>query len=241
MSDSPRDNLISKIKSKGHWEINIRPVVYKKDRLAQNRLKDIVRSKRVDLRGWDYPHIEERENGPYPIQTGIEKITDWSYHIEFWRMTTSGNFYHLVALKEDWLGNIEYRNIWAQGDELRNKKWLGVTNNLYRLTEIFEFAKRLALANIYDGEMIIDIKLHDIENRMLVIESYDRMPLAFPRIARVPKWSAPKDRYIVSDVIENSAEIAFQAYLNLVYLFGWENPPVEILKNDQEKFLHGKA
>jgi hypothetical protein len=236
-----KDEIIKKIKSKGYWEINIRPDIYNSQRLERQKIKDIVRSAVVELRGWDYPHFRDREGEPYPILDGIEKIIDWSNHIEFWRMTKSANFYHLLALREDWMEDVEYRNIWSRGDELKEKKWLGVFGTLYTLTEIFEFAKRLATQNIFDDNMIIDIKLYDLKNRQLVVDSYNRVPFMFPRTAKITEpWNYHTQSFSVNDVLNKTEQIILDAFLDLIYLFEWENPPIETFKNDIQKFLQGK-
>jgi len=228
-----KDEIIKKIKSKGYWEINIRPDVYNSQRLERQKIKDIVRSAVVELGGWDYPHFRDSEGEPYPILYGIEKIIDWSNHIEFWRMTKSANFYHLLALREDWMEDVEYR--------LKGKKWLGVLRTLYTLTEIFEFAKRLATQNIFDDNMIIDIKLYDLKNRQLVVDSYNRVPFMFPRIAKITEpWNYHTQSFSVNDVQNKPDQLALDAFLDLIYLFEWENPPIETFKNDIQKFLQGR-
>lgn len=84
--------------------------------IDKQKIKEIVRSAVVGLWGWDYPHFRDSESDPYPILNGIEKFDDWFNHIEFWRMTKSANFYHLLALREDWIGDVEYRNALLRRD-----------------------------------------------------------------------------------------------------------------------------
>ncbi len=233
-----KDEVIKKIKSKGYWEINIRPDIYNSQRIEKQKIKDIVRSAVVELSGWDYPHFRDSEGEPYPILDGIEKLIDCSNHVEFWRMTKSANFYHLLALREDWMENVEYRNILAKGDELKGKKWLGVLGTLYTLVEIFQFAKRLAAQNVFDDNLIINIKLYDLNNRELVVDSFDRVPFMFPRVAKISKpWNYHTQTFSVNDLLNQSDQLAIEAFLDLIYLFQWENPPIETFKNDVQKFL----
>lgn len=233
-------NIVKKIKSRGYWEVNIRPDIHNTQRIEKQKIKDIVHSAVVELRGWDYPHFKDNED-PYPILQGIEKTSDWSNHIEFWRMTQSANFYHLLAVKEDWIKDIEYKNMWSRGDELKNKKWLGILNALYALTEIFEFSKRLASQGIFDENIIIEIILHGLESRMLVVDTYDRVPFSFPRVAKISEpWIYHTKTFLVNDLLSKANQFALDAFLDLVYLFSWENPPIENLQNDQQKFLEGR-
>lgn len=236
-----KEEIIKKIKSKGYWEINIHPDVYNSQRIEKQKIKDIIRYAVVELRGWDYPHFRDSEGEPYPISDGIEKFIDWSNHIEFWRMTKSANFYHLLALREDWMEDVEYRNIWARGDGLKGKKWLGVLGALYTLVEIFEFAKRLATQNIFDENVIIETKLYDLSDRELVVDSFNRVPFMFPRKAKISEpWSYHTQTFSTNDLLNKSDQFALEAYLDLIYLFQWENPPIENFKNDIQKFLQGK-
>jgi len=239
-----KNEVIKKIKSKGYWEINIHPDIYNSQRIEKPRIKEIIRSAIVELRGWDYPHFRDSEGEPYPILNGIEKYIDWSNHIEFWRMTQSANFYHLLALREDWIEPERYKYMdigWGNNEDLKNKRWLGVFGTLYTLTEIFEFAKRLARQNIFDENIVIEVKLCDLENRILVVDSSSKVPFIWERKARIKEpWSYHKNLFSVNDVLSKADELALDAFIDLVYLFGWDNPPVESLKNDQQKFLQGR-
>ncbi|MFQ5862791.1 MAG: hypothetical protein ACE5IC_06670 [Candidatus Brocadiales bacterium] len=238
---SGKEEVIKKIKSKGYWAINLHPDIYIKERIeSRAKVKEIVRNSVIELRGWYYPHFKDRISEPSPSINGVEKFIDWRNHIEFWRMTQSGNFVHLLALREDWLEDIEYRNIWSHGDELKGKKLLGALGTLYTLTEIFEFAKRLAKEDIFDEKVVIKVELHDLLDRHLFIDSYDRVPFMAPPVSKEGgPWKCDKS-YAVTELMNKANEFAFEAFLNLVDLFGWENPPTDNLKNDQQKFLEGK-
>ncbi len=45
---------------------------------------------------------------------------------------------------------------------------------------------------------------------------------------------------ITIDVVNKVEELSLEAYLDLVDLFGWSNPPIDVLRNDIQKFLDGK-
>ena len=236
-----KDEIIKKTKSKGYWVINLHPDTYIENRIkTRAEVKEIVRNSVVDLRGWDYPHFRDSGGEPDVTTSGIEKFVDRRNHIEFWRMTQSGNFIHLLALREDWWGDIEYRNMWSRGDELKGKKLLGVYGTLFTLSEILEFAKRLAKQNIFGENAVVKIELYNILNRHLFIDLYNKMPFDPTPFAKVEgPWRWDKS-YSVTEVMSNVEDLALEAFLDLVDLFGWENPPVDNLKNEQQKFLEGK-
>lgn len=239
-----KDEIVKKIKSKGYWEVNIHPEIYNKNRLEKTKLEEIIQKAIVSLRGWDYPHLygreDECESGPYLITNGIEKYVDWKEMIEFWRMTQSANFIHLLALREDWMGDTEYRKIWSREKKLKdNKRLLGVLGALYTLTEIFEFTKRLSNQNIFDQSIIVNIKLHNIQGRALYEDSFRRMPFSPPHISGTGIWEWSKD-YVAEEMTSKSHEFSLNTFKDLVGLFGWKNLPVDSLKNEQQKFLEGK-
>lgn len=236
-----KDEVISKIKQKGYWIINIHPVTYEEKLLpSRAATKEFVRNAVVELRGWDYPHFRDSDGDPYHIENGIEKIINWENHIEFWRMTQSVNFFHLLALREDWLDSVAYQNIMSKGDELENKKILGVIGTLYTLIEIFEFSKRLIKQGVITSNLVIDIQLHDILNRHLYVDSYNRTPLFFPRVAKTnAPWKWNKE-YELSEIVEKVEDFSLEAFLDLLDLFGWDNPPTSTFKDDIKKFLSGR-
>lgn len=235
-----KDEVIKKIKSKGYWIINIHPITYEGKLLpSRAATKELVRNAVVELRGWDYPHFRDND-GPYHIENGVEMTIDWENHIEFWRMTQSANFYHLLALREDWLDSMSYQNIMSRGDELQGKKILGVLGTLYTLIEIFEFSKRLIKQGELSSSLVIDIQLHDILDRHLYVDNFNRTPLFSPRAAKTNapwKWNKECEP---SEIIDKVEELSLEAFLDLLDLFGWDNPPISTFTDDIKKFLSGR-
>jgi len=236
---SSKEDIIKKIKSKGHWLINIHPEIYIGQKVEKRNLKEIIQKATVNLSGWSYPYFLHRVDEPYPTLNGIETCIDSDFRLEFWRITQSANFLQLLAIKEDWIEYSDYDNIWSRGDELKGKKLLGVFNTLFTLTEIFEFAKRLTTQNIFDETVIIDIKLNDLNNRMLFVDSRERVPFSLPQMSHVDNWIWKKP-YSATEFLKNSSQYALDAFQDLVFLFSWEQPPIDSLRNEQEKFLQGK-
>ena len=91
--------------------------------------------------------------------------------------------------------------------------------------------------------VIIEIKLHNLKERHLFVDSSNRVPFAFPREARIDEpWSNPNQNVSVNELLgeKKVEELALSSFLDLVYLFQWDNPPVENLKGDIQKFLEGR-
>jgi hypothetical protein len=236
------EEIVKKIKSRGYWEINVRPNRYPDHLIEKQRLKEILRNSAVLLRGWDYPHVQQSGEVPFNIANGIEMAIEWESHnhIEFWRFTQSGNFYHLLSVREDWLSDSGIKLAYdLRGPiDLRHQPWIGVIGTLYSVTEFFEFAKRLAIKNALGDEIFIEITLHGLANRILVVEDRWRLPLLSTNISNKRQWKWERV-YKASEFITRSADLAVDAYTDLVWLFQWK-PDKGMLEDTQEKFLAGR-
>lgn len=238
------EQVIQKIKSKGYWEVNIHPETYKEKRIEKEQIRNLIKSSVVRLSGSDFPAFSNTDNEPYNIANGIEKAVFRDYSKEFWRMTQSSNFFHLIALWEDWRGKVKYNNMWSDENIYFNEgEWLGVLGALFRITQIFEFAKRLASQNIFDENVLIDIKLHGIKDRILVVDSFNKV--GFRQIDEKKAtgdntWSYTEKMFSVTELLNKADELALKAFQDLVFVFNWDNPPMDSLKDDQRKFLEGR-
>lgn len=233
--------IINKIKTKGYWLINIHPVKYEEKLIpTRNEVIDVARTAVVELRGWDYPHFSDRDGPPSIIDNGIEKSIDWENHIEYWRMTQSLNFLHILALREDWINNLDFRDLHTRKDELKDKKILGILGTLYTVVEVFEFTKRLIRQNLFEGKVLISMMLFDLNGRQLFVDSNNRVPFSYPRVSNTTKpwtWEMEYEGVNVANEVE---KLSLEAFLDILDLFGWTNPPLETYKNDIAKFLEGR-
>lgn len=233
------EEIIKEIKKRGYWDITIRPTVFNKTRI-QNRQEalNIIRESAVELRGWYYPHIRTSGRDPHNIAEGIEQYVYWENHIEIWRLFLSGQFVHLLGLREDWLTPSQQPRIaFVQNQDVKNT--LGVTGTLFTITEIFEFAKRLAVKGILGEEVAIYIVLNNTERRGLLVDSPGRLPFLSPKVCLDSKWEYSKV-FGIPDLVQNYKDLAFAAAIDLFELFNWSNPPIQAMKEDQIKFLDGK-
>ncbi len=219
------NDIIKKIKSRGYWEINIRPDIYNPQRIKKEEIKNIFRSALVELRGEIYPSFIDIVGSPNNIQNGIERFVNHYQYIEFWRFTQSANFYQLFAIKEDWVDGV-------------HKKCLNVIETLFTLTEIIEFAKRLTTKNIFDDKVVVEIKLYDLNNRILIGKYYNYYFYNYKATTTEP-WSYKRVFYS-NDLTNKENQIIIESYLDLIYLFNWENPPVDLFKDIISKFLKAK-
>lgn len=65
LSDKPETSpnpIVEEIKSSAYWRVVIRPAKYDENRLkSAKQCFDIIDASKVSLRGWDYPHLDSRE------------------------------------------------------------------------------------------------------------------------------------------------------------------------------------
>ena len=162
---------IAEIKSKGYWQMIIRPVTYKPDRIKDKlAIVDALDSINVSLRGWSYPHID-RQQAPIIEQTLVGQITHWTYFYECWMMIMSGQFFHVAGMRHDQGATVQtspFTEIPA------GTKVLGVGDTLFRMTEIVLFGTRFA--NMFaKGEGVdLELEVGGLEARHLVVDDPGR-------------------------------------------------------------------
>lgn len=222
--------IVEKIKSRGYWEVIIRPSDFRKDRIPElQELKRIVTQSAVMLRGWDFPHMDSRN----PIQLGVDWVqqkVDWSTHVEHWRFYQSGQFHYLGSIHDDWLD----QSIWGKSPEnWQVGAFLSITDTVFRFTEVFEFAARLAMTEASGELMNINITLSGLKNRRLRMDNptrawfgyeYDCFIESFPQKISVSR----------QELVGESKSLALKASQQLFMRFNW-TPAIEVLRGMQEE------
>lgn len=233
-----REGLLNKIKSRGYWRINFRPLVYNPQRIKNlPDCKKIIEECSVEFRGWDYPHFPRREGedtGLAPGNNYYEGWIDWGAHKEIWRMYQSGQFIHYLALNEDWWEEDSWYS--AELRKIPPKTILTVVGTVYHFTEIFEFLNRLTQKGIYDEGIEISILLGNTQNRRLEILD----PMRAPFLREYKTGGKPiqfSQKYSKEKILENSKTLALETIIYFFHRFGWDEPNVEVIKNDQEKLI----
>lgn len=232
--------LMEKIKQSGYWKVIIRPTEFKESLLSNlDDCKDIIKSCKVMLRGWDYPHIG-RQDITISGNDSVESYCDWPEggYFEYWRFYQSGQFIHYFSMREDY--SIDEEKIKKIQQHLYTKsiKFLSIISTLYSVTEIFVFAYGLATKNVLGNNAEISIELGNSEGRQLFFwdnfsRHLDRNYICTfrdenPLIKRI----IPKE-----ELIANYDKIALDVCIELFKKFNWPQPPKQVLEEDQRKFL----
>lgn len=149
-------------------------------------------------------------------------------HYEAWRFFTSGQFAHLRSVSADWRTGSEALRV-PEGFKALIEVW----EILFYLTELFEFAARLALSPGGDEQMVISASLHDLENRGLVVGQRNRAEFFAPQRSHVESFShnveLPREKLIADSKVA-AAEMAREFFLR----FGWKPPLDQLLDHQRE-------
>ena len=222
-------SIKDEIRSHGSWLVVIRPSRFIERRLGNYAdLVPLVTDKAVSFRGWSFPHINR--------QTPPERGSDWvgqeisaSHFREIWRMYQSGQFVHLSGMLEDWhaLLHPDDRN-WPK------QKVLGVGHSLFRITEIFEFAARLALVVADGEEVVVRLESKDSQDARCGVSrlgSTRCYPIPFPKSTATPSSGERQP----NNSPQNPGEIALGGAVELFQRFGWDGS-AEVLRDRHKPY-----
>lgn len=221
--------FIDKIRSRGCWEVVIRPEAYKEDRLAYGQLDDIVGAAVVRMRGWPVPFIDHRQErvlGDNWIGQDIDAQMVGQY--EAWRFYTSGQFNHLRAVDADWRESAE-----PSSARPRDGKVIEVWEILFYLTEVFEVATRLAFGPAGDETMAIDVGLHGLSGRGLIVGQPGRAEFFQPYRA---SQGDLRQRKTVSrgDLLAEARAYAVDMAHEFFLRFGWKPSRDQLAEHQRE-------
>ncbi|MDP8206530.1 MAG: hypothetical protein P9L92_07720 [Candidatus Electryonea clarkiae] len=224
--------VLNKIKSRGYWKVIIRPSKFIEERISDiNDCRTIVRDNNVLLRGWDYPHYDTNSD-PICGLDYVEQFTDWEHHIEGWRFYQSGQFTHYKAISEDWG---EENSLLKSNSDIPPNEYLSIIDTVYLITEICEFASRLASKSVLGDSCQIHITLSNTKNRKLFF--YDRsryLSRTYQTILKeIPYSISPS----TTELISRSNEIALEHIVWLFKRFNWKSVVPGIFKEDQIKLI----
>lgn len=224
-------SLLDKIKSRGYWRVVIRPQTFAEKRIAEiTELYPIIQNTSVTIRGWDFPHLDTHSQTHIDIDW-IGQESEWEIFLEIWRFYQSGQFIDVAGMHEDWYD--QRRSIPPALENWRPGLILGIGNTLFRFTEIFEFAARLAMTQAGDDSMHIEVTVNNLAGRKLWVDSPNRTPMFHDYSASIGELpyriELPR-----TELIAAPRELALKPAIELFRRFGW-NPSQDILRDQQKK------
>lgn len=230
-----------------HWRVNFRPDEYEEELIPSlKQCFEIIEKNKLSLRGWDYPHLSNRDEERTQGNNWVASWSDFWNHREYWRLYQSGQFLHLFSVGEEtqpeWRqellsamkGQLSYRDD-IEWDQVPG--FISILNFTYSMTEIFEFAARLCQAQIYRGVLNIGVSIRGIKGFVLAA-GWERSWRNFYATAEDElsrSWSFETDA-----LVAESSEKALNAIHWFLERFGWLSPNLEVIRSDQENFLRGR-
>jgi hypothetical protein len=166
--------LLATIRTRGHWELVIRPQPFKERVHNPRDLFDVVAQRAVDLAGWRLPIIADR---PGEIMERRHRETDWvgllhrwDHHLEVWRFYTSGQFALVTSVSSDWR---DQSSSWpvTPGENWQPNALLGVVHVVRMLLQMFMFCSRLAESPVGDESFVVEVVLAPTDGRKLFADS----------------------------------------------------------------------
>jgi hypothetical protein len=223
-----QEGLEEKIRSVGHWRVNIRPTRPVEKKLLLGQAAEVVEKSRVSIRGWDYPHVDRGTDygGHGHVGEYVENWCDWHGHVEFWRMYRSTQFLHYRALWEDTEQNLPNKP---------HGTVLSVLGAIYSVTEMVEFTSRLFHQGLYQSGANLNVTLGNTKGRQLWVTGL-RMPFISEKKTQADAITI--ERAISTETLKESPrKSSLDMLLELFDHFGW-NPDPSIIQNDQTRFYN---
>jgi hypothetical protein len=234
-------NPLSSVKALPHWRVNLRPDDYEPELIPSlAECWALVQRTKLSLRGWDYPHIDFPENQ----ELGASWIGTWSDfhgHQEYWRLYQSGQFIHFFTVREvtepGWQEKLKASaGMLGSAQETAALSFMSITNFLWSVTEIFEFAARLVQGGLYPESVRVSIRLDKIAQFALT-----ETGRPIHNLYRNTSETLEKSWQVGSaDLLARSSEYALVATGWFFERFGWLSPPIPSLREEQEKLLKGR-
>lgn len=229
------DSIIKKIKTRGYWRVNIRPLEYEKEKIdSLASLKKIISDCEVSYRGWPYPFIKEKSSANDFIYGGI----DWQNHIEYWRFYQSLQFLHLFVMREDW--EEEMKGIFGEKNKSPREPntGLNVFSTIFTIAEIFEFTNRLLKKAPIENGIEINIKLTGTKDRKLFCYG-NNMNIGGNYVSTLEEIEY-KNNFSLKDFLINNTEIALNCCFYFFERFNFDRIPKVLLRTEMYKYVSKK-
>jgi len=220
----PEPDIMKRIWQKPHWRVLIRPTEFMTAQFRDlSYIRHFIHHAAVKTRNWDFPcvgmaTIEEDEQGTY-----VSGEFDWTEAkpglVERWVLFRSGQFVHNRMIQE--LPGYE--------NELHYLEVLRV------MSEVFEFAKRMATDGTLSPTAVVKISLRKAGGLGLLV------PESFEISSATSHWckqDAIDDLEVVvtpPELETRSSDLALDAALHVYKKFGW-NPHRSLLTEKQPRF-----
>jgi hypothetical protein len=226
-------SVTSKLEERGYWRVEVRPSAYVERRVLSTQvLQRAIEKARVELRGWDFPHIGRSWDLP-ESQDWIGVETDWSVHVEVWRAFLSGQFVYRGGVWTDWLDQHVFR---GSGPDWKPRQGMPLVSSLWSITEFWEFAARYSQTEAGDDRMFAEVSFQGMKGRELFGDHERRVWFQTYGPARMNSFTFARE-VSRAELIADAAKLAVTCAEELFATFGYE-PARELLESIQSELLN---
>ena len=204
-------DAIPPVISKGYWETTIRPASFDPTRIPYGNLQTVLEALRVELRGWDFPHIDRNAYFGWGADS-IFQTSEWDAYREAWMFYQSGLLYQVRAMEEDW--GAADRFPYAK---LPEQKVLGIAGSLYQMVDAVEFGRRLSAREEVREAVTVVVTANGLADRRLAVDSPRLLPKHDVLTASISELSVSADVRSDSDVRSVAAELVRDLFLRFGY------------------------
>ncbi len=208
-------DILTRIWARPHWRIRIYPKPF-----MDARFRDVEHCKQFIYRNavrylalMDYPYVNSAGIEDDPSGHWIAGEAELDKHLERWALFRSGQFTHNRTLPE----------IKQLGKNLHFLEVIRV------VSQIFEFATRLAHEGILSPEADIVVALHEVDGFGLIVPDFAGNHHGRTKVISVTKEIIP------SELESRNRDIALDTALEIYKGFGWADAPRSLLKQEQER------
>lgn len=223
-------NIADKIKSRGHWQIVIRPDIFEPNRIPKiSEAEELIERCSVRLRGWDFPHMGKRHERIRGADY-VELSCDWELHVELWRFHQSQMFVFLGGFVEDW---DDQASFFARGVKPGSRPTWSIGGVVFRFTEVFELATRLSIGRYPMSVVNISILARGLNGRLLTVDDIRRAQFGWEYAAKIDEL--PYSRSFASqELVARGKDLALDAAAYFFERFDWQ-PGLPTLRSFQSE------
>jgi len=239
ISDSVK--TLESIRSKAHWKTIFHPAYFKKDLISTlAQLRNLIAKCQIGLTGWPFPiyfpeHISCHDDY-------IEMAVPYSGIVpreDYWKFYQSGQFLHYYVLTEDLTNDLFF----VKPIGLESKQEIHIVSYqriIYFVTQVFLFIKALAKEHIYDQACEIDMGLHNVSGRLLVLTDPNLSGFMSKYICKDTKISY-KRKYECKEILMGAEGAAVDASIHFFERFGRNESDSQLPERIQKAFLSRKT
>lgn len=210
--------ILEEIRSRGYWDVRIRPVTFKQERVPLPEMRQLLIRASLNYGGWEIPYIT-----PQMPTTGLDWIgleNQTQHNLQAWRFFQSGQFAGEFGFQDDWHEKLTYpiSGEWPPG------KRLSIPSVVFRLTEIFGLASRLAITEVYRDErsIVVDVTLRKLHGRRLYDPKMRSLLFAIQGdTTAAENIPLPSEAMAKEEIIARPKELAREAARFVFDRFGW--------------------